>query len=146
MGDSTTAQVDVLHPANERLNSASVWGCEHCLLQLEKAGKLQERLKIREGAADSEALTPAFTRVIDLYDNRLARAKIGAMSTLSAFQDAVEKFCSENNDTLSPGTNSKAIVRTVVKQQTDLGYFYEELTGVTHKVAKIAIVELLFKA
>lgn len=159
----TAAQIDVLHPDNERRNSTAVWGCDRCLNHLEKASKLQLRLKLKErGEADTTAPTPAFTKVVELYNSRLCQARNGATRTLLAYQDTVEYFCSEqtrspssasDTDTLSSSTHSgvtprspispaaaprpKISVRTVAKQQTDLGFFYEELTAAAHQVSAV---------
>lgn len=157
----SAAQVDVLHPQNERPNSTALWGCERCLTQLEKASRLQLRLRLSQRGSESESNdepTPAFKRITEMYETRLAKTRVGAQQTLVAFQDTVELFCANpsaaestgvgrntstsSNNSSSSGSSSSGSsatkgqsgVRCVVKQQTDMAYFHEEITEVSQKV------------
>jgi hypothetical protein len=95
-----------------------------------------------------------FVRVMELYNTRLFRARSGAIVTLGRFQDTIEtmrggtgrgtmsrppSISSEATSAASPtspksGAGGQSLVRTAVKYQADLDYYYEELTTVASRV------------
>lgn len=96
----------------------------------------------------------AFTRVAELYNARLHRVRSGTASTLGLFQNTAERLCGGGGDAQanhSPGdtsprpeaapaeslpTGRTSLVRTTVKLQTDLAYYFEELTALAHRVRR----------
>lgn len=91
---------------------------------------------------------------MELYNTRLFRARSGAIVTLGRFQDTIEmmrgvtgrgtmsrppSISSEATSAASPtspksGAGGQSLVRTAVKYQADLDYYYEELTTVANRV------------
>ena len=112
-----------------------------------------------------------FVRVMELYNTRLFRARNGAIVTLGLFQDTIEAMrgdrgragagasasdslarsssVSSSASTADPptspngGAGGKSLVRTAVKYQADLDYYYEEMTTVAHRVRRGFLVMTL---
>eukprot|EP01147_Barroeca_monosierra_P009282 gene9282-1556_t len=136
-------KVDILHPEYERHGSIMLLGCEKCLSLLEKATKLEKRLRFSVSQSISEGtcptveatidakvvpLSPAFKQILDMYPE-LIKTRRRINTTLKELEECTRQL--KSGQDIQPG-----ITKTVTIHQCNLDELFRSL-GISLQKLKV---------